>query len=49
MKDQTASVKGQAKGSGAMDCRGAEAWVEGLEPMDQDNGEEQARLWSMNQ
>ena len=41
--------EGQARGLGAVDRRGSEAWVEGLVPMDRDDGEDQARLWSMNQ
>jgi hypothetical protein len=32
-----------------MDHRGDEAQVESLTAMDQGNGEEQAKLWSMNQ
>jgi hypothetical protein len=41
--------EGQARGSDEMDHRDGEVHVEGLALIDQDNGEEQARLQSMNQ
>jgi hypothetical protein len=41
--------EGQSRGSGVMDHRGGEAWVEGLAPMERGNSEEQARLRYMDQ
>jgi hypothetical protein len=41
-------VKGKLEAQDMMDHQGGEVWVESLAPMDQGNGEEQARLRLMD-